>query len=108
MLPEKKKDKLTGPYGWEFHLSEEGYIPYPLATEIWVIRYAKQLYAFGCDLDEIATELRYDRIRPRHGGAWGRDELAEIIKRNDDDLWQRWKEKLPVTSLELSPERSNP
>jgi hypothetical protein len=28
MLPDKKSsDKLTGPYGWEFHRAEDGFIP---------------------------------------------------------------------------------
>lgn len=91
--------RVLGPYGWEFIKAEEGFIPRPLATEIWVIRYMKQLYAFSGDLDEIAAELRYDRIRPRHGGSWSREEIASLLKRDDEVLWQHWKDRKPYPGV---------
>jgi hypothetical protein len=93
--PKKKILRYLGPYGWELVPEGEGYIPRPLATEIWVIRYIRQLRAFGCDLDEIIHELRCDGIRTRHGDRWSRAEISELLTRDDTALWERWRDRIP-------------
>jgi hypothetical protein len=84
------------PYGWEFLPAPGGFIPRPVATEIWVIRYIRQLRAFGCDPDEIAQELRYDKLRPRSRAPWSTEEVAELLDRDDSLFWRHWKDQVPL------------
>lgn len=90
----RKKARIPeAPYGWEYVREGERLLLRPLATEMWVIRYIRQLRAFGCTPEEIAEELRCDDIRDRQEKPFDRAEIEEILSRDDEPLWQLWEEQ---------------
>jgi hypothetical protein len=86
-----KRKPPEAPYGWEWAREGERYLLKPLATEIWVLRYIRQLKAFGCSAEDICQELFADGIAPRGGGRFTPEEIAALLVRDDTPLWERWR-----------------
>lgn len=95
-----KKKILRAPYGWEFLPAGQEVIPRPVGREMWILRYMKQLRAFGCDAAEIAQELGFDRIRTRLRTPWSAADVAAVLAYDDSLLWKHWREQRPLLPSE--------
>jgi hypothetical protein len=88
----------VAPYGWRWVPDGAGgQLLYPEAGEQRVLRYARQLRAFGYTLREIEAQLERDGHAPAEGQRWRATELLALIERDDAALWERfhrWSEAL--------------
>jgi hypothetical protein len=83
-----REGPYPAPYGWRWHHRADVLVP--IRAEHQTLSYARKLRAFGSTVPEIIRQLERDGITPRGGGAWGEEELFDLLEYDHAPHWKAW------------------
>jgi hypothetical protein len=82
----------AAPYGWRWDVINQSM--HPIHAEQQVVRYVRQLRAFGHRYTEIAAQLQRDQIYTRNRSLWSASQVEEVLHFDHEALIQQQEELL--------------